>query len=149
MKGVHIKSPNFQTPLYQSIEVESSSSNDAGNFENHLKKLQLRKQKKRKVNQSTAEIPIDLTLTKFKEYFSKASEEIENVEYDRKSKKSLQELIQGYPDILRDVALSVIAIPPTPVSVERLFSVLKLIKTDLRASMKDDLVEAVFFLRTL
>ena len=35
------------------------------------------------------------------------------------------------------------AIPPTQVSVERLFSFLKLIKTDLRASMKENLVEAV------
>ena len=81
--------------------------------------------------------------------FSKPSEEIENVECDRKSKKSLQEIIQDYQEIIRDVALTVIAIPPTQVSVERLFSVLKLIKTDLRGSMKEDLVEAMIFLRTL
>ena len=38
--------------------------------------------------------------------------------------------------------------PPTQVSVERLFSALKIIKFDLRASMKEDLIEAILFLRT-
>ena len=42
---------------------------------------------KRKVDQSTSEALIDMTLTKFKEDFSKASEKIENVEFDRKNKK--------------------------------------------------------------
>ena len=62
--------------------------------------------------------------------------------YDRKSKLSLEQLIQGYPEIIREVASTVIAIPPTQVSVERLFSVLKIIKSDLRASMKEDIAEA-------
>ena len=91
---------------------------------------------------------MDVNLTKFKEDFNRALAAIENIDYDRKSKTSLQEIIKGYPEIIREVALNVIAIPPTQVSVERLFSVLKLMKTDLRASMKEDLVEAMLFLRT-
>jgi len=38
--------------------------------------------------------------------------------------------------------------PPTQVSVERLFSGLKIIKSDLRASMKEDIADAVLFLKT-
>ena len=72
-----------------------------------------------------------MTLTEFKEDFSKASEEIENAEYNHKSKKSLQEIIQGYPEIIRDVTVAMIAIPSTQVNVERLVSVFKLIKTHL------------------
>ena len=76
MKGVHNKSytSSFQTQLYQIIGLESSSSNDADNFENHLKKLQFRKQKIRKVDLSTTETLIDMIPTKFKEDFSKVSE---------------------------------------------------------------------------
>ena len=88
MKGVYIKydTSSFQTPLHQSIEVESSYSNDTGNFKNHLKKLQFRN--KKKVDQSITEILIDMTLIKFKEDFSKVSEEIDNIEYDHKNKKN-------------------------------------------------------------
>jgi hypothetical protein len=35
--------------------------------------------------------------------------------------------------------------PPTQVSVEQLFSALKIIKSDLRASMKEDLAEAILY----
>jgi hypothetical protein len=42
----------------------------------------------------------------------------------------------------------VTAMPPTHISVEKLFSALKIIKSDLRASMKEDLAEAILFLRT-
>jgi hypothetical protein len=40
------------------------------------------------------------------------------------------------------------AMPPAQVSVEQLFSSLKIIKSDLRVSMKEDLAEAILFLRT-
>ena len=61
----------------------------------------------------------------------------------------MQEIIQDYSEIIKDVAFTVIAISPTQVNVERLFPVLKLMKTDLGLSMKEDLVEAMIFLRTL
>lgn len=60
----------------------------------------------------------------------------------------VHEAIKFYPDCIKDLALIVTALPPTQVSVERLFSALKIIKSDLRASLKEDLVEAILFLRT-
>ncbi|XP_023228539.1 uncharacterized protein LOC111628913 [Centruroides sculpturatus] len=69
--------------------------------------------------------------------------------YDRLSKLNVEEAISIYPEIIRDAARSVTAMPPTQVSVERLFSALKIIKANLRASMKEDLIEAILFLRTI
>jgi len=40
------------------------------------------------------------------------------------------------------------ALPPTQVSVERLFSAMKILLTDLRSKMKDDIVEAILFLES-
>ena len=42
----------------------------------------------------------------------------------------------------------VTALPPTQVSVERLFSALRFIKSDSKPSMKEDIIEAILFLRT-
>ena len=39
-------------------------------------------------------------------------------------------------------------LPPTQVSVERLFSAMKILLTDLRSKMKDDIVEAILFLKS-
>jgi hypothetical protein len=38
--------------------------------------------------------------------------------------------------------------PPTQASMKQLFSALNIIKSDLRASMKEDLAEAILVLRT-
>ena len=84
---------------------------------------------------------------KFQQEFYKALKEVEK--YDRSSKLTVEEAILVYPEIVSDVARIVTAMPPTQVSVERLFSALKIIKPDLRASMKEDLPEAILFLRTL
>ena len=51
-----------------------------------LKNCSSESKKKRKFDQSTTETPIDVVLAKLKEDFSKASEEIENVEYDPEKK---------------------------------------------------------------
>jgi len=40
------------------------------------------------------------------------------------------------------------ALPPTQVSVKRLFSAMKILLTDLRSKMKDDIVEAILFLKS-
>ena len=45
-------------------------------------------------------------------------------------------------------SIHVTALPSTQVSVERLFSALRIIRLDLRTSMKEDLLEAKLFLRT-
>jgi len=46
------------------------------------------------------------------------------------------------------VAMIITALPPTQVSVLRLFLALRFIKSDPRASMKEDIIEAIIFLRT-
>ena len=48
---------------------------------------------------------------------------------------------------LRDVALLLTAIPPTQVSVERLFSALKILKSDRRNRLKDKMLNAMLLLR--
>ena len=74
--------------------------------------------------------------------------EIEKIGDNNKSQISLQEIIKGYPEIIREITLTNIAIPLTLVSVERLFSVLKLMNTDIRALIKEDLVEVMLLLQT-
>ena len=67
---------------------------------------------------------------------------------DRASKVNVMDAIAQYPTILQKVSFTVTALPPTQVTVERLFSALRIIRSDLRASMKEDLLEAILFLRT-
>ena len=81
----------------------------------------------------------------FKACFEKALLEMEKI--DRSSKLSVLQAIERYPQIVQ-VSYTVTALPPTQVSVERLFSALRLIQSDLRASMKEDLIEAILFLRS-
>lgn len=85
-------------------------------------------------------------LDSFRQNFRVSLKEIEK--YNRTSKLNLQQAISLYPDSVKEVARVVTALPPTQVSVERLFSALKLIKTDLRASLKEDAIDAILFLRT-
>ena len=67
---------------------------------------------------------------------------------DRSSKLSVLQAIERYSQIVQKVAYTVTALPPTQVSVERLFSALRLIRSDLRASTKEDLIVAILFLRS-
>lgn len=69
-------------------------------------------------------------------------------QFNRKGKRSFNGVVPYYPENIRDVALVAAAMPPTQVSVERLFSALKLVKSDIRASMKEELANAILFLRT-
>ena len=56
--------------------------------------------------------------------------------------------IPHYPPMLQKLAFTLTALPPTQVSVEILFSALQIIRSDLRALMKEDLVKAILFLCT-
>ena len=67
---------------------------------------------------------------------------------DRSSKLTVLQAIERYPQIVQKVAYTVTALPPTQVSVERLFSALHLIRSDLRVSMKENLIVAILFLRS-
>ena len=52
-----------------------------------------------------------------------------------------------YPEVLQEVAILLYTMPVTQVSVERMFSALKLYKTDLRSRLKDDILNAMMILK--
>ena len=54
---------------------------------------------------------------------------------------------ERYPPIIKDVCLILSCLPVTQVSVERLFSSLKLLKSDLRSRLKSDILDNMLFLR--
>lgn len=56
--------------------------------------------------------------------------------------------IDHYPDMIKKVARVLTCLPTTQVTVERMFSQLKLVLRDNRARMGSDLCEAIVFLRT-
>ena len=127
------KSSENSSSCCQSIDVGFSSSSEADSFENYLKRIAQQKAKKRKVDSHATEIqPVNVKLTKFKD-FNRALAEIEKIDYNSKSQISLQEIIKSYPEITRKVALTDIAIPPSQVSMESLFSVLNLMYIDLKS----------------
>jgi hypothetical protein len=65
-----------------------------------------------------------------------------------KTKKDLLTLIEeDYPAQLRDVARLLYAKPVTQVSVERLFSALKIYKRDDRSCLKEDILNAMLLLK--
>ena len=70
----------------------------------------------------------------FKQQFFNELKEVEK--YSRSSNLTIKDVIPRYLKTLSNVAKIVTALPPTQVSVERLFSALRLIKSDLRASLK-------------
>ncbi|KAM3934836.1 uncharacterized protein RB166_002224 [Leptodactylus fuscus] len=111
----------------------SSSTEEEFNFEKYLDHKDRAKRSRIEEESSTSKN----TASTFQQNFSCALKEIEK--FDRSSKITVQQAIPLYPDIVRDVARVVTALPPTQVSVERLFSALKIIRSDLRASMKEDL----------
>lgn len=66
----------------------------------------------------------------------------------RKSKKDLLTLIaEDYPAELQEVARLLYAKPVTQVSVERLFSALKIFKADSRNRLKEDILNALLILK--
>ncbi|KAM9330121.1 LOW QUALITY PROTEIN: uncharacterized protein PAF06_009560 [Gastrophryne carolinensis] len=146
MKGLRPEIPpqEDEVLLSNSGNSGSSSSNEESDFDSLLDKMEVAKGKQRRIS---ATEPVNVQIKKFQQEFYKALKEVEK--YDRSSKLTVEEAILVYPEIVSDVARIVTAMPPTQVSVERLFSALKIIKSDLRASMTEDLAEAILFLRTL
>ena len=55
--------------------------------------------------------------------------------------------ISHYPKGIREACRVVSCLPTTQASVERLFSAKKLVLSDQRAVMKDDLLSAILFIR--
>ncbi|XP_073521308.1 protein MIS12 homolog isoform X1 [Phyllobates terribilis] len=119
----------------------SSASSDEFKFEKYLDDMEQAKRCRREKDST----PIENRLPIFQQNFSLALKEVE--EFNHSTKLTVHEAIPLYPEIVRDVARVVTALPPTQVSVERLFSSLKIIRSDLRSFMKEDLMEAILFLR--
>lgn len=82
---------------------------------------------------------------RFQEEFKSMIVKIE--EFNRRSNVDIFGAIDQYPDALKSACRLAAALPPTQVSVERLFSSLKILKSDLRSSLKEDILEAMLFLR--
>nr|XP_057906399.1 uncharacterized protein LOC131103824 [Doryrhamphus excisus] len=62
--------------------------------------------------------------------------------------KDVWSIIGKYPAAVQTTSLALAALPTTQVSVERLFSAMKLLLTDLRSRMKEDIVEAMLLIRS-
>ena len=82
----------------------------------------------------------------FRKSFEKALVKMEKI--NRSSKLTVLQAIKHYSQIFQQIAYTVTALSSTQVSVERLFSALHLIRSDLRASMKEDLIEANLLVRS-
>lgn len=66
----------------------------------------------------------------------------------RNRERSIYDIIENdYPDDLKDVAALLVTLPVTQVSVERLFSAMKLFKSDLRSRVKADALESLLILK--
>ena len=66
----------------------------------------------------------------------------------RNRERSIYDIIENdYPDDLKDVAALMVTLPVTQVSVERLFSAMKLFKSDLRSRVKADALESLLILK--
>ena len=115
----------------------TSLSDDELDFE---KQLDMQAKRQRFEKEISDEPNLDAA---FRECFEKVLVEMEKI--DRSSKLTVLQAIERYPQIVQKVAYTVTALPPTQVSVERFFSPLHLIRSDLRASMKEDLIESIFF----
>ena len=124
-----------------SRNLSSASDSEDEDFEKHLDR-QAKRRKMQIENAADHSSP----LQQFKTNFMNALTEMEMI--DRASKVNAVDAIAQYPTILPKVSFTVTALPPTQVTVEQLFSALRIIRSDLRASMKEDLLEAILFLRT-
>ena len=65
----------------------------------------------------------------------------------KKTKDIFQVIREEYPPELVDVALLLVTMPTSQVSVERLFSALKIFKTDRRNRIKDDVLPSLLVLK--
>ena len=113
-----------------SVPSSESGSEEEIDFEKHL---DIEAKRHRTENEKGSENSEVSLLSKFKLDFSNALIEVEKI--DRSSKLSAIEAIPKYPEIVQNVAYTVSALPPTQVSVERLFSALRIIHSDLCAVM--------------
>ena len=137
---------SFDNPDTNST-TDSEETCDEEDFEKFLDQQDHKARSKRRKLEEAAKVPAsdEKHIESFKLEFYAALKEVKLI--DRKSKLDVHEAIKQYPAIERESALLAAALPPTQASVERLFSSLRLIRTDQRAAMKEKLTEAILFLR--
>ena len=138
-----INKTSENTPFLLSVSETSSTaslSDDKLYFE---KKLETHAKRQQLEKETLDEPNYDAT---FRESFEKVLVKMEKI--NRSSKLTVLQAIEHYPQIVQKVAYTITALPPTQVNVERLFSALHLIRSVLQASMKEDLIEAILFLRS-
>ena len=140
MKDYEENSVRPRSNLFEEGSQNSTPENLSAASED-FEKLLDRESKRRKT-----ETPPAAPLCPFKADFNNALTDLEQI--DRSSKVTVVNAIPLYPTILQNVSYAVAALSPTQVSVERLFSALRIITSDLRISMKEDLLEATSFFRT-
>ena len=145
MRDFEENSSHEQASGFSNFNVARPASSPSSTEDEDFEKVLDRQEKQRKVltrkDQDEAS-----PLRMFKTDFVNALSKMETI--DRTSKTSVLVAIPQYPVIIQKVAYAVTALPPTQVSVERLFSALRIIRSDLRTSMKEELLEAILFLRT-
>ena len=69
------------------------------------------------------------------------------IDLGRVKGKAVWEVIDHYPLEIQESCRIVSAMPLTQVSVERLFSALKIIRSDTRTRIKEHLLQSILFLR--
>ena len=112
---------------YQSSRKENFLSTSESEDEDFEKLLDRQAMRRKTYTENAASNLSPLRL--FKMDFNNALTDMENI--DRSSKMTVMDAISHYPAILQKVAYTVTALPSTQVSVERLFSALRIIRSDL------------------
>lgn len=131
-KLMRIEAPNSDPVASTSISVTSTSNPVPSNsFEEYLNSLSAAAE----VEKQTASPDIDAAITTI--------ESLGRLQGD-----SVWDIINAYPESIQPVCSVLSALPTTQVSVERVFSHLKLILRENRAKMNADCVEGIVFLRT-
>lgn len=145
MKGLRVGNETTAGSFDQSTHELSSTLSDTVESEDDFEKYLNEQEEIKRPRLGPNIVDEGDSISKFKNEFYDALKTVEKI--DRAYNLNVKMAIQRYPEIIKDSALTVTALPPTQVSVERLFSALKILKTDLRASTNADLIEAMLFLR--
>ena len=132
---------NRETEVQAETSLDTStdrSLNDTEDFDAYMDRLDRKRLKREQKNTPKA--------NEFETKFDVAFNHMKNI--PRESRTKLEDALESYAPVLQEAARVASALPPTQVSVERLFSSLKILKTDLRTRLKDDIIEAMLFLKT-
>ncbi|KAG7158718.1 Kynurenine/alpha-aminoadipate aminotransferase-like 2 [Homarus americanus] len=119
--AVRIKEMKSQTEIHEPEQVrnidkssssdsDSASSNKEIDFDSYLDTIEQAKVKRHRSENAAA---VDIKNTRFQQDFFGALMEVKK--FDRSSKVTVEEAIPAYPEIVKDVARAVTAMPPTQV----------------------------------